>query len=84
MTLRLYTMLWSRSTRHITGPRIALVVLQYYLTRSPTSSLPTLVFVSGMVRTLACGGWVYITSSDDHDAHDFLMITYMGAYIPIC
>jgi hypothetical protein len=30
------------------------------------------------VRTLSCGGWVYITSSDDHDVHDVLMITYMG------
>lgn len=67
------------------GPRFALVALQYYLTQSPTSSLPTFVFLSGILRTLSCGGWVYITSNDDHDVHDILMITYMGVfYIYFC
>lgn len=64
------------------GPRFALVFLQYYLTRSAPSSLPTVVFVSGIIRTLSCGGWVYITSTDDHDAHDVLMITYIVCNLP--
>lgn len=64
------------------GPRFALVSLQYYLHRSPTSSLPTVVFLSGLIRTVSCGGWVYITSSDDHDVHDFFMITYIVFNIP--
>ncbi|KAF7967486.1 hypothetical protein HWV62_34097 [Athelia sp. TMB] len=64
------------------GPRFALVIIQYYLAQSTTSILPTLVLVSGLVRTFSCGGWVYITSSDDHDVHDVLMITYIVLTIP--
>ncbi|KAK0235644.1 Frag1/DRAM/Sfk1 family-domain-containing protein [Armillaria nabsnona] len=64
------------------GPRFGLVAAQYLLHRSPQSTLPVLVFISGLVRTLSCGGWVYITSSDDHDVHDFFMITYMVCNIP--
>ncbi|KAI0663719.1 Frag1/DRAM/Sfk1 family-domain-containing protein [Cubamyces menziesii] len=64
------------------GPRFALGALQYYLHRTPTSSLPGFVFLTGILRTLSCGGWVYITSSDDHDAHDVLMISYIVLNIP--
>ncbi|KAF7975727.1 hypothetical protein HWV62_8699 [Athelia sp. TMB] len=64
------------------GPRFALVIIQYYLAQSATSILPSLVLASGLVRTLSCGGWVYITSSDDHDVHDVLMITYIVLNIP--
>lgn len=64
------------------GPRFALVTLLYYLQRSQDSSLPTVVFISGLVRTISCGGWVYITSSDDHDVHDVLMITYIVCDLP--
>ncbi|RDB31055.1 Protein cwh43 [Hypsizygus marmoreus] len=66
------------------GPRFALVFFQYHLHRAqaPTSALPAAVFVFGIIRTLSCGGWVYITSSDDHDVHDVLMITYMVCNIP--
>jgi hypothetical protein len=67
---------------HSKGPRLGLVTLQYYLERSPASFLPTAVFIFGIIRTLACGGWVYITSIDDHDMHDFFMITYMVCNIP--
>ncbi|KAF9007648.1 Frag1/DRAM/Sfk1 family-domain-containing protein [Cyathus striatus] len=63
-------------------PRFILVALQYYLHRSRTSSLPALVFIFGLIRTISCGGWVYITSSDDHDIHDIMMITYMVCNIP--
>ncbi|KAK1229087.1 Protein cwh43, partial [Marasmius sp. AFHP31] len=64
------------------GPRFCLVAFQYLLHRSSTSSLPTIVFVCGILRTLSCGGWVYITSSDDHDVHDICMIGYIVLNIP--
>ncbi|KAJ8072662.1 Protein cwh43 [Marasmius tenuissimus] len=64
------------------GPRFCLVAFQYLLHRSSTSSLPTIVFVCGILRTLSCGGWVYITSSDDHDVHDVCMIGYIVLNIP--
>ncbi|KAH9855186.1 Frag1/DRAM/Sfk1 family-domain-containing protein [Lenzites betulinus] len=64
------------------GPRFALVALQYYLHRNPHSSIPGFLFLVGVLRTLSCGGWVYITSSDDHDAHDVLMIAYIVLNIP--
>ncbi|KAI0774993.1 Frag1/DRAM/Sfk1 family-domain-containing protein [Trametes elegans] len=64
------------------GPRFALVALQYYLQRTPTSSIPGFLFLVGVLRTLSCGGWVYITSSDDHDVHDVLMIGYIVLNIP--
>ncbi|KAF8871772.1 Frag1/DRAM/Sfk1 family-domain-containing protein [Infundibulicybe gibba] len=64
------------------GPRLLLVALQYYLHAVPGAALPFAVFLSGIVRTLSCGGWVYITSSDDHDVHDICMITYMLCNIP--
>ncbi|KAH7928277.1 hypothetical protein BV22DRAFT_1083401 [Leucogyrophana mollusca] len=64
------------------GPRFALVFLQYFLTRSEHTSLPGLVFTAGVVRTLSCGGWVYITSSDDHDVHDVLMVLYILCNVP--
>ncbi|KAI0833717.1 Frag1/DRAM/Sfk1 family-domain-containing protein [Trametes gibbosa] len=64
------------------GPRFALVALQYYLQRSPHSSIPAFLLLVGVLRTLSCGGWVYITSSDDHDAHDVLMISYIVLNIP--
>ncbi|KAG0708082.1 Frag1/DRAM/Sfk1 family-domain-containing protein [Suillus ampliporus] len=64
------------------GPRILLVSLQYFLTRSPNTSWPGFLFAVGVIRTLACGGWVFITSNDDHDVHDVLMITYILCNVP--
>ncbi|KIJ14203.1 hypothetical protein PAXINDRAFT_163399 [Paxillus involutus ATCC 200175] len=64
------------------GPRFALVFLQYLLTRTPHSSLASWVFFAGIIRTLACGGWVYITSNDDHDVHDVLMVLYIVCSVP--
>ena len=82
--ISLSTLLPTRSAGLLacTGPRFAIVFLQYSLHLSESSSLPTVVFLSGIVRTLSCGGWVYITSSDDHDIHDFMMILYMVCNIP--
>ncbi|KAI0346196.1 hypothetical protein BDW22DRAFT_1352223 [Trametopsis cervina] len=64
------------------GPRFTLVFLQYYLQRSPGSSFPGLLCITGILRTLSCGGWVYITSTDDHDWHDILMISYIVLNLP--
>ncbi|KAJ4480022.1 Frag1/DRAM/Sfk1 family-domain-containing protein [Lentinula aciculospora] len=64
------------------GPRIALVSLLYYLQRSQNSSLPTIVFVSVIIRTLSCGGWVYITSTNDHNVHGIFMIMYIVLNLP--
>ncbi|PIL29869.1 hypothetical protein GSI_08076 [Ganoderma sinense ZZ0214-1] len=64
------------------GPRFALVALQYYLHRSATSSVPGFLLLVGLLRTLSCGGWVFITSSDDHDIHDVLMIAYIVLNLP--
>ncbi|KAF8638712.1 hypothetical protein AX17_002007 [Amanita inopinata Kibby_2008] len=64
------------------GPRFGIVAIQYHLHQSKSSNLPLYVFISGIVRTLTCGGWVYITSSDDHDAHDIFMISYILCNLP--
>ena len=37
---------------------------------------------SGLARTFTCGGWVYITSTDDHDVHDIFMISYIVLTLP--
>jgi hypothetical protein len=68
--------------KFLSGPRFSLVFLQYYLHRSATSFLPTVVFFFGIVRTFSCGGWVYVTSTDHHDIHDFMMILYIISNIP--
>jgi len=68
-----------------TGPRFALIILKYMLSRAaslPKSRVPSILLVVGFVRTLSCGGWVYITSNDDHDSHDVLMILYILCNVP--
>ncbi|KAH6983150.1 Frag1/DRAM/Sfk1 family-domain-containing protein [Ilyonectria sp. MPI-CAGE-AT-0026] len=64
------------------GPRFALVGLWYLLTRRRGTRLPALVAGMGVFRTLTCGGWTFITSTDDHDWHDILMISYLVATLP--
>ncbi|OAX84807.1 hypothetical protein ACJ72_00830 [Emergomyces africanus] len=64
------------------GPRFALVFLWYILTARPNSSLPKFVAGTGIFRTLTCGGWTYVTSTDDHDWHDIFMISYLIATVP--
>ena len=65
------------------GPRFALVFLQYYLQcQASKSSGPFLLLIVGIARSLFCGGWVYITSTDHHDAHDVLMISYIVCNVP--
>ncbi|KAJ9144642.1 Protein CWH43 [Pleurostoma richardsiae] len=64
------------------GPRFALVGLWYLLTAKPGHNLPKFVAFWGVFRTLTCGGWTYVTSTDDHDWHDIFMISYLVATIP--
>ncbi|KAJ1658542.1 Protein cwh43 [Dispira simplex] len=68
------------------GPRFLLVLLWFTLCRSSPwgrqSWTPNLLLGIGLVRTISCGGWVYITSSDDHNTHDVAMITYMLCTLP--
>jgi hypothetical protein len=64
------------------GPRFTLVALWYLLTARPNSSLPKFVAFMGVFRTFTCGGWTYVTSTDDHDWHDIFMISYLVATIP--
>ncbi|ORY84480.1 Frag1/DRAM/Sfk1 family-domain-containing protein [Protomyces lactucae-debilis] len=63
------------------GPRFALVGLWFLLTNRP-GYLPKVTAAVGLFRTILCGGWVYITSTDDHDWHDIFMISYLVATIP--
>ncbi|KAI1378111.1 Frag1/DRAM/Sfk1 family-domain-containing protein [Hypoxylon crocopeplum] len=64
------------------GPRFALVALWYLLTAKPGKALPKFIACVGVFRTLTCGGWTYVTSTDDHDWHDIFMISYLVATIP--
>lgn len=65
------------------GPRFLLLILSF-IRYSETNSFKFNVFglVCGVARTVSCGGWVYITSTDDHDAHDVFMIAYIILTIP--
>jgi len=64
------------------GPRFVLILLWYFLTSRRGSSLPKIVAAIGVLRTLLCGGWVYVTSTDDHDFHDIAMIGYLLCTLP--
>lgn len=52
------------------------------MTARPGSTLPKVVAFTGIFRTLTCGGWTYVTSTDDHDWHDIFMISYLVATLP--
>ncbi|KAH8590907.1 Frag1/DRAM/Sfk1 family-domain-containing protein [Bisporella sp. PMI_857] len=64
------------------GPRFALVGLWYLLTKQANSNIPKAVAFMGIFRTFTCGGWTYVTSTDDHDWHDIFMISYLVATLP--
>lgn len=59
-----------------------LVGLLYLLTARPDSIQPKILLVAGLLRTFTCGGWTYVTSTDDHDWHDIFMISYLILTIP--
>lgn len=64
------------------GPRFLLVALWYLLTARAGQTLPKFVAFMGIFRTFTCGGWTYVTSTDDHDWHDIFMISYLVATLP--
>lgn len=68
------------------GPRFGLVFLWYWYTTYSAKTLSKGVGLSllivGLVRTVSCGGWVYITSTDDHLTHDVCMVLYLLCTLP--
>lgn len=62
------------------GPRFLMIFLCFLIHSS--SRWGYVALISGLVRTFTCGGWVYITSTDDHDWHDIFMISYILLTIP--
>jgi hypothetical protein len=64
------------------GPRFLLVFLWYCMSSRQQPGLSKFVAGVGVFRTLTCGGWTYITSTDDHDWHDIFMISYLIATLP--
>lgn len=64
------------------GPRFLLVGLWYLITAQRNSTFPKIIAGLGVFRTLTCGGWTYVTSTDDHNWHDIFMVSYLVASIP--
>lgn len=64
------------------GPRFLLLLFNFIRLYKKNSVVPYVGLVSGVIRTFTCGGWVYITSTDDHDWHDIFMIAYIVLTIP--
>ncbi|KAK9759672.1 Protein cwh43, partial [Basidiobolus ranarum] len=66
-------------------PRFLLLFLWYYVTskHQGTSDLfKKILLAIGVVRTVSCGVFVYITSTDDHMIHDIGMILYILLTFP--
>ncbi|KAJ2062676.1 Protein cwh43 [Coemansia sp. S146] len=57
--------------------RLLLHALWYMRLSRAAPTCARALFGIGFLRTMTCGGWVYVTSSDDHDMHDVMMIAYM-------
>lgn len=64
------------------GPRFLLCGLTYILTAKEGDILSKVLLVCGLLRTFTCGGWTYVTSTDDHDWHDIFMISYIVLTLP--
>lgn len=64
------------------GPRFLLVFFNFIICHHQLSVGSYILLATGIARTFSCGGWVYITSTDDHDWHDILMIGYIVLTIP--
>lgn len=64
------------------GPRFLLIFLNFIKLYKSDSKIPQVALYSGLIRTITCGGWVYITSNDDHDWHDIFMISYIVLTLP--
>lgn len=64
------------------GPRFLLVFFNFIILHRALLVASYVVLATGIARTFTCGGWVYITSTDDHDWHDIFMIAYIALTIP--
>lgn len=64
------------------GPRFLLIFLNFAILYRQKLIWPYVLLFLGLTRTFTCGGWVYITSTDDHDWHDIFMIAYIVLTIP--
>ncbi|KAI8967547.1 Frag1/DRAM/Sfk1 family-domain-containing protein [Mycotypha africana] len=68
------------------GPRFALLLLWFfystYSAKTVTKGYGLVLLIVGIIRTVACGGFVYITSTDDHLTHDIMMILYLLCTVP--
>ncbi|CAG8493926.1 5649_t:CDS:2 [Diversispora eburnea] len=64
------------------GPRFIMIFLFYLITNKPENLYPKIHAIIGIIRTLSVGGWVYITSTDDHFIHDVAMILYLVTTLP--
>ncbi|CAC19769.2 glycosylceramide biosynthesis protein Cwh43 [Schizosaccharomyces pombe] len=62
-------------------PRLLVLLLWFTLSGI---SRPSVIITTalGVLRTALCGGWVYVTSTDDHDWHDIFMIGYLISNAP--
>lgn len=75
-----HTCAWFPMLTH-TAPRF-LMLLLWYLLAARNDRLTKALGCLGFVRTVLCGGWVYVSSTDDHQWHDILMISYLLTNIP--
>lgn len=64
------------------GPRFLLLAFVLAKQLQSNAAWAYAGFFAGVLRTFTCGGWVYITSTDDHDFHDIFMISYILLTIP--
>lgn len=60
------------------GPRFLLVTLCAIQALHTSLFRAATLFATGMLRTLSCGGWMYITSSDHGLVHDVGMGVYLA------
>ncbi|KAJ2716425.1 Protein cwh43 [Coemansia spiralis] len=63
-------------------PRLLLHAFWLVLTVRAAPRRAKALFWIGFLRTWTCAGWVYVTSTDDHDVHDVMMIAYMLLTLP--
>lgn len=64
------------------GPRFLLVFFNFIILHQQLLVASYVLLATGITRTFTCGGWVYITSTDDHDWHDIFMIAYIILTVP--
>ncbi|CAK9436361.1 uncharacterized protein LODBEIA_P09190 [Lodderomyces beijingensis] len=64
------------------APRFGMLALDFISLYRQSSYIPYVAASAGVLRTFSAGGWMYVTSTDDHDAHDVFMILYILLTVP--